>query len=187
MDHSRLPRRRTLLIGLAAVGLVPLAGCMTKPLQPVRADGSYCHRIGRSYRPTLTCTTEPVPPVDTEAQSKRFEPSAGALTVYVLRKRWGDSRNLVVTSIDGRRQVTTIPESLMRVRLKPGEHRLVLEWEGRSSEIVVTGAAGEVRFVELVGSVWSWGSSYRWENGALDSSRDRAIASKLIADIDMRL
>jgi hypothetical protein len=109
------------------------------------------------------------------------------LTVYVLRKRWGDARNLVVTSIDGRRQVTTIPESLMRVRLKPGEHRLVLEWEGRASEIVVTGAGGEVRFVELVGSVWSWGSSYRWENGALDSSRDRAIASKLIADIDMRL
>jgi len=52
---------------------------------------------------------------------------------------------------------------------------------------VVSGASGEVRFVELVGSVWSRGSSYRWENGALDSSRDRAIASKLIADIDMRL
>ncbi len=182
-----MKNRRAFGLALLGVGLLPLGGCMTKPLQPVRADGSYCHRIGKSYRPTLTCTTEPVPPLDTEAQAKRFEPSADALTVYVLRKRWGDARNLVVTSIDGRRQVTTIPESLMRVRLKPGEHRLVLEWEGRASEIVVTGAAGEVRFVELVGSVWSWGSSYRWANGALDSSRDRAIASKLIADIDMRL
>ena len=56
-----------------------------------------------------------------------------------------------------------------------------------SSAFVVSGASGEVRFVELVGSVWSRGSSYRWENGALDSSPDRAIASKLIADIDMRL
>lgn len=52
---------------------------------------------------------------------------------------------------------------------------------------MVAGAAGEVRFVELVGSVWSWGSTYRWENGALESARERAIASKLIADIDMRL
>ena len=179
--------RRAFGMGLVGVGLLPLAGCMTKPPQPVRADGTYCHRIGKWYNQTLTCTTEPVPPLDIEAQAKHFEPSAGALTVFVLRKRWGDARNLVVTSIDGRRRVTTIPESLIRVRLKPGEHRLALEWEGSTSEFVVTGAAGEVRFVELVGSVWSWGSSYRWENGAPESSRDRAIASKLIVDIDMRL
>jgi hypothetical protein len=182
-----MKNRRAFGLALLGVGLLPLGGCMTKPLQPVRADGSYCHRIGKSYRPTLTCTTEPVPPLDTEAQAKRFEPSAEALTVFILRKRWGDARNLVVTSIDGRRQVTTIPESLVRIRLKPGEHRIALSWEGTSSDIVVAGAAGEVRFVELVGSVWSWGSTYRWENSALESARERAIASKLIADIDMRL
>ena len=179
--------RRTIGIALLGLGMLPLVGCMTKPLQPVRADGTYCHKIGKSYRPTLTCTTDAVPSIEVEAQAKRFEPSAEALTVYVLRKRWGDARNLVVTSIDGRRQVTTIPESLVRIRLKPGEHRIALSWEGSSSDIVVAGAAGEVRFVELVGSVWSWGSTYRWENGVLESARERAIASKLIADIDMRL
>jgi len=178
---------RTLGITLLGFGLLPLVGCMTKPLQPVRADGTYCHKVGKSYRPTLTCTTEAVPSNDVEALAKRFEPNADALTVYVLRKRWGDARNLVVASIDGRRQVTTIPESLVRIRLKPGEHRLALSWDGSSSDFVVTGAAGEVRFVELVGSVWSWGSTYRWEAGALDAARERAIASKLIADIDMRL
>lgn len=172
---------------MLGLGLLPLVGCMTKPLQPVRADGIYCHKVGKSYRPTLTCTAEAVPSIEVEAQAKRFEPSADALTVYVLRKRWGDARNLVVASIDGRQQVTTIPESLVRIRLKPGEHRLALSWEGSSSDLVVTGAGGEVRFVELVGSVWSWGGTYRWETGALDSARDRAIASKLIADIDMRL
>jgi hypothetical protein len=46
---------------------------------------------------------------------------------------------------------------------------------------------GEVRLVELVGSVWSWGSTYRWESDALASARERAIACKLLADIDMRL
>lgn len=178
---------RTLGITLLGFGLLPLVGCMTKPLQPVRADGTYCHKIGKSYRQKLTCTTEAVPSNDVEALAKRFEPNADALTVYVLRKRWGDARNLVVASIDGRRQVTTIPESLVRIRLKPGEHRLALSWDGSSSDFVVAGAAGEVRFVELVGSVWSWGSTYRWEAGSLDAARERAIASKLIADIDMRL
>ena len=34
MSKAQLPQRRTLLIGLAAAGLVPLSGCMTKPLRP---------------------------------------------------------------------------------------------------------------------------------------------------------
>lgn len=57
MDHARLPQRRTLLIGLAAVGLVPLAGCMTKPVRPANADGTYCFAIGKSYSRKLTCTS----------------------------------------------------------------------------------------------------------------------------------
>ena len=61
MSKAQLPQRRTLLIGLAAVGLVPLAGCMTKPLRPVNADGTYCYRIGKSYRSKLTCTPTAVP------------------------------------------------------------------------------------------------------------------------------
>ena len=185
LEPRRWTTRRAFGMGLFGLALPPLAGCMTKPLEPVRADGSYCHRTGKRYRPTLTCTVEPVPSLDVEAQAKMFEANRGALTLYVVRKRWGDVRNQVVTSFDGRRRVTTIPESLIRVRLKPGEHRLALEWEGSLSEFVVSGAAGEVRFVELVGSVWSWGSSYRWENGSLHSSLDRAISSRLIADLDM--
>ena len=61
MSKAQLPQRRTLLIGLAAVGLVPLAGCMTNPLRPANADGTYCYRIGKSYRSKLTCTPTAVP------------------------------------------------------------------------------------------------------------------------------
>jgi hypothetical protein len=53
MIRSQLPQRRTLLLGLAMVGLAPLSGCMTKPIRPVNADGTYCYRIGKSYRPKL--------------------------------------------------------------------------------------------------------------------------------------
>lgn len=149
--------RRTVTLGLLGVALVPLTGCMTKPLQPVNADGTYCYSIGRRPRNKLSCTAEPVLSLTVEADVKRFEASVDALTLYVVRKRWGDAIHPAVVSFDGRTRVTTIPESLIRVRLKPGEHRLKVEWDGRSTERVISGAAGEVRFVELVGWFWSWG------------------------------
>ena len=40
MSESERPRRRTLFVGLAVVGLAPLAGCMTKPWRAVNADGA---------------------------------------------------------------------------------------------------------------------------------------------------
>jgi len=173
-------------MALVGVAVVPLAGCMTKPLRPVNADGTYCFRIGRIYRQTLTCTTEPVPTATAETEAKHFAGSAEVLTIYVLRKRWGDTRNQVPLAVDGRALVQTIPDSLVRIRLAPGEHQLTLDWEGHESERRVSGAAGEVRFVELVGSVWSWSSTYRWEEGSLADSRRRALASKFIADLDLR-
>ena len=106
--------------------------------------------------------------------------------MYVLRKRWADARNLVVVSLDGHIRVTTIPESLIRVRLKPGEHRLAIERDGRTTELTVSGAADEVRFVEVVGRAWTFGDDYRWEAGSPEISQPRAVASKLIADVDLR-
>lgn len=182
-----MKNRRTVALGLLGAALVPLTGCVTKPLEPVNADGTYCYSIGRRPRNKLSCTPETVPPLAVEAQAMRFEGSADALTLYVVRKRWGDSINPAVVSLDGRTRITTIPESLVRLRLKPGEHRLAVEWDGRATERVVSGAAGEVRFVELVGWFWSWGGEYHWEEGSAEASRPRAISSKLIADLDMRL
>ena len=177
---------RTVALGLLGAPPVPLSGCMSKPLQPVNADGTYCYSIGRRPRNKLTCTPEPVPHLSVEADVKRFKASADALTLYGVRKRWGDTRDPAVVSLDGRTRVTTIPESLIRVRLKPGEHRLSVEWDARSMQHVVSGAAGEVRFVELVGWFWSWGGEFNREAGSPEGSRSRAMSCKLIADLDMR-
>ncbi len=186
MSESVLPQRRTLLLGLAVVGLAPLAGCMTKPLRAVNADGTYCYRIGKSYRPTLTCTPTAVPTDAVEAEAKRFEADPAALTVYVLRSRWGDASVVVPVTVDGAASATTIPVSLVRLRLKPGAHRVSALWEGRSNDVSVEGRAGDLRVVELVGSGWAWGTSFSWQMAQAESVKARAQASKLVADLDLR-
>jgi hypothetical protein len=186
MSESVLPQRRTLLLGLAVVGLAPLAGCMTKPLRAVNADGTYCYRIGKNYRPTLTCTPTAVPTDAVEAEAKRFEADPAALTVYVLRSRWGDASVVVPVTVDGAASATTIPVSLVRLRLKPGAHRVSAQWEGRSIDVSVEGRAGDLRVVELVGSGWAWGTSFSWQMAQAESVKARAQASKLVADLDLR-
>jgi len=179
-------KRQTLHSVLMGLALVPLAGCMTKPLQSVREDGTYCHRIGKSYRPTLTCTTQPVPSATVDLEAKRFEPDPNALTVYVVRHRWGDAVNQVPVTVDEGTTVLTVPESFIRLRLPPGSHRVALAWEGKTATHEIDGKAGEVRFIQLAGSVWSWGSSYVWAAGERDDARLRALKSRLIADIASR-
>lgn len=186
MNSNRLLRRRTLLIGLAAAGLASLGGCMTKPPRPTNADGTYCYRIGKRPKQKLTCTPEAVPSAAVEADAKRFEAAPGALTLYVLRRRWGDASVVVPITVDGVVRASTIPESLVRLRLKPGVHKLTAEWEGRSTGIEVAGQAGEVRMVELSGSGWAWGNSFDWALARLGDVKTRAAGSKLVADIDLR-
>jgi len=183
MNQPCLVHRRSLLTGLLAVGLVPLAGCMSKPVRPANADGTYCYAIGKWHSRKLTCTTAPIPSQQAEAEAKRFEAAAGLLTVYVVRKRWGDARNVVRLTVDRDPAVATVPESFVRLRLKPGAHQLVVEWDEGRAALDIAGAAGEMMFVELIGSVWSWGSSYRLESGNPTESRARALGLRLVADI----
>jgi hypothetical protein len=177
-----LARRRALLVAVGGSALLT-AGCMTKPLRPANADGTYCFRIGKSYRPTLTCTPAPVPLESIEADAKRFEAAPGKLTVYVVRKRWGDAKNVVRVSSDGASSVDTVPESFARWRLPAGSHRLAVTWSEGSASLDISGAAGEVVFVEVIGSVWVWGSNYRLERGDAAESRQRAMSLRLVADV----
>lgn len=186
MYRSRLLQGRTLLIGLAAVGLIPLAACMSKPLQPVNADGTYCHRIGKSYRPTLTCTATAVPLDTAETEAKRFDADPASLTVYVLRRRWGDASVVVPIWVDAAASASTIPDSLVRLPLQPGSHRVSAKWQGRTLVIDVEGRASELRVVELIGSGWAWGSSFSWQAVQADTVQSRAQASKLVSDLDLR-
>lgn len=176
---------RTLALGALATVMLFLPGCMTKPVRPVNPDGTYCYRIGKSYRPKLTCTPSAVPSDAVEAEAKRFDPDPSSLTVYVLRRSWGDASVVVPVMVDGARGAATIPESLVRLRLAPGKHRLSAVWDGQARDITVEGLTGDVQLVELKGSGWVWGNKFRWQAAQLEDVRERAQASKLVADVDL--
>ena len=171
------------LVALCATATL-LSGCATPPARPVEADGTYCFRIGKTYRQKLTCTALPVPSAAIEADSRRFESTPDAGTQYIVRRRWGDTANRVPVFVDDQPAVVTIPDSMVRVRLRPGSHQVAIEWDAARSVLPVFARAGEVLFVEVEGSVWSWGSTYRWAAPDVEGARRKALRSKLVADIN---
>ena len=71
----------------------------------------------------------------------------------------------------------------MRLRLQPGPHTLTAAWSEGTTELVVTGSATEVRVVDLVGSGWAWGSTYRPDHGDVVEGRNRVARLRLVADL----
>jgi len=179
---SSLSRRWVL--GALAAATVPLAGCATRPLRSANADGTYCFRRGRVRgHPPAACTPTKIPPGSVEAEAKRFEPAPDRLTLYVVRKRWGDSENVVRIASDGAAWVITVPESFARLRLAPGSHQLTAHWSDATTALQISGQPGEVLYVELIGSTWAWGSTYRLELGDPRTVRARAADLRLVADV----
>lgn len=175
-------RRALMMAGLGAIPLLS-AGCMTKPLRPANADGTYCHRSGKTYRPIRTCTPTAIPPIAVEEEAKRFAPADGLLTLYVVRKRWSDGLFVMRVAAAGAAPIDLVPESFARWRLQPGRHRLTLTWLDGKSDLDIDGSAGDVLFVEVVGMAWAWGSSFRLEVGDPRESRERAAHLRLVADV----
>lgn len=179
---TNLPRRSAL--GLIGASALLGAGCMTTPVPRTRPDGTYCYAIGKWYRRTLTCTEAPVPPEQVEVAAKRFEAAPGMLTVYIIRQRWGDPINVVRLTPDTGSAIVTVPSSFVRLRLKPGPHKLTADWKEGSASLDLDGVAGELLFIELIGSVWAWGSTYRLERGVPAQARSRVARLRLVADVE---
>jgi hypothetical protein len=175
--------RRALVLALLTAGSGALAGCMSKPIRAVNADGTWCYRVGNSLRYRRTCTSVVVPAAEVEAQAKSFEAQADVLTVYVVRRRWGDAANLLRLVIDRELSGEIVPESFVRVRLRPGSHELRAEGADGRASLQIDGAAGQVRFIELVGSVWPWGSSYAFREGEVAETRKRILQVRMVADL----
>jgi len=180
-DAAVRQQQRSSLILISVV--VALGGCAAASTRSVQPDGVYCYRIGKSYRPQLTCTNSAVPSDALEAEAKRFAADPGVATLYLVRNRWADTRNVLPVQIGQDGRVDTIPRSLARIRLPPGSHRLSFDWQGQGQVQTVELRAGEVRFLEIDGSLWAWGSSYGWADGDTEGARSRALKSKLIADL----
>ncbi len=173
-------RRRVLVLAVSATSLV-LLGCASTDSDVSRRSGPYCYRNARK-RP-IVCTSESTPGLDVEAEAKRFEADPGALTVYVVRSGWGDTRHLVAVSVDDSRPIETVPQSMVRMRLRAGIHRIAYDLEQDHGAIEVRGAAGQVRFLRLSGDSWVWGTSFGWSQEDEEIAKRRARSTRLVGDV----
>jgi len=180
--HEARSSRGLLLAAFGAVMALAGCGALDKP-RATNAEGQHCYRP--SKRGTTTCSAQAIPSAQVEQEVKRFEAAPGQLTVFVVRQRWGDTRHTIDFQVDGGSPIATVPESFVRLRLAPGEHRLALTWNDQALSTVVRGQAGEIRFVEIEGSVWAGGSRYGWRADDEAEARRRAQASRLLGVFDL--
>ena len=101
MTASRLTCASVVLVA----GL--LAGCATPPAPDPTAELPYCHKTNKGR--VIACTAAPAPSLNADAQAKQFVPDPNALTVYVVRRNWGDGRNFVKVQADDGATVETLP------------------------------------------------------------------------------
>lgn len=74
----------------------------------------------------------------------------------------------------------TVPNSMIRLRVKAGSHRIAFSAGGKSFDRTISGMAGEVRLVGITGTDWSWGSGGR---AIPDDSRNEGGALVLICSV----
>jgi len=167
-----------------AMGL--LTGCANAPPRRLNASGQACFSLQRPRR--LICSDAPAPSVEIERDIRRLGATSDALTVYVIRRRIGDTGDAVPMTINGNAGLIVPPFSMARLRLVPGSHRLWLNWHGEDSTLQLTGRAGDVQFVEMRRRswTWSWHALYDWRMIESEDLARRLLDSRVIADMDLR-
>lgn len=93
----------------------------------------------------IACTAGPLPSLNADAQAKQFAPDPNGLTVYGVRRNWGDGRNVVKVRADYGAAVETLPNTMVRYRLKPDSHTIAFDFDGQRPVAKVAGKAGEFR------------------------------------------
>ena len=106
-----------------------LAGCATSTGADTSAEAPYCYKTSKGR--VVACTRVPAPSLNADAQAKRFTPDPNALTVYVVRRNWGDGGRFVKISADNEMAAETLPNTMVRFKLKPGTHTFTLDFEGQ--------------------------------------------------------
>ncbi|MBQ0932473.1 hypothetical protein [Ideonella alba] len=178
MDKDRL-------IFVAALGAaVLLTGCATPPPPDPTAEVPHCYKTNKGR--VIACTPAAAPSLNADAEAKRFVPDRNALTVYVVRRNWGDGRNFVKVYPDGGTGVDTLPDTMVRLKFRPGAHSVTFEFDGKRQSTTVQGQAGDIRFVRIDGTVWAWKSTYEWVDEPEAATRERALKARLVADVSVR-
>jgi hypothetical protein len=89
-------------------------------------------------------------------------------------------------SVDGGAAMETVPNSMIRLRMKAGSHRISFSVGGNLFDRTISGRAGEVRLVGITGTDWSWGSSsHAWADDSDDQIKRQSRRSRLIKDISL--
>lgn len=171
-------------LGASVLVMLAITGCANRWQRPVEADGRFCYVFGKKRE--SICTTQVVPSAAADLEVKRFLPDPNALTVYVVRHRWMDGFVYAAVSADAAPRVNTVPESLVRLRLSPGRHQLTASWQGRTVSQGIDGNAGDVRFIELVGTSWAWDTRFAWNTPDAEEAKRLALKSRLVADLVIR-
>lgn len=171
---------------VVTTALLLLAGCSAPPPQPPASapDDSYCQTSMKPRRNICVLAGVPVAAIAQEAAA--LGASEGALTVYIMRNNWTDPTELTKLRAPGGVLVQTLPRTFVRLRLPPGQNELSVDWRSGSAKTVVTGAAGEVQYLQLTGwAFWTWRdySLLKIDRAkALELSRD----AKFVADVQGR-
>lgn len=172
-------RRRLLLVALP----FGLAGCATK--SPVARDpeGTFCYRSKLEHYIKGPCVTEGVPSLQEDALAKKLQPHPSLLTVYVVRQNLADGQDVVKVIADGAATIHTLPDTMARLRFKPGAHTLAFLFEEQQGVVEVEGHAGDVKFVRLRGAGFAWAVQYEWFNSTEQVTRDSLQRTRLVADV----
>lgn len=164
----------------ASASALTLMGCAA-PVDKT-AEIPYCHtdRGRHAY-----CTKENAPSLNRDAESKLFAPASDAFTIYIVRY-WGDGHHPMEISFNGGAWMETVPDSMIRLRVKAGDHQIAFKVDGRSFDRKVSGKTGEVRLLGIAGSDWPWGNSHHeWTDDSEDQIKRKALQSRLIKDLSM--
>ena len=174
----------------AAAAFAVLAGCAT-PEAGTEAADAYCYRYKHGTPPYnkpryRVCTTHPVPSPDADSHAKRFEPTPGMATVYLIRNNWGDTKERLPIEVDGRPAADTVPRSMLKVVLPPGKHVLDYQRHGTRFSQPLELSAGEVRFVSLDTRGWLWGKEFAWALPEPSYAKELARQTRLVAEMRLQ-
>ena len=84
--------QRTIIVATLGAAVL-LAGCATPRAPDPTAKVPHCYKSNKGR--VIACTPVAAPSLNADAEAKRFVPDRDALTVYVVRRNWGDGRNFV--------------------------------------------------------------------------------------------
>lgn len=169
--------KKTYLTAIAITFL--LTACTISPVDK-RVEQPYCHKDDGIKK---VCTQTNAPSLERDAEAKQFRAVTNAATIYIVRY-WGDSHHPLTVHVNNSGAIETVPNSMLRVQLKPGEHTISFQVNNQIHRRTISASTGEVKFLGISGIDWAWGSSYHaWADDSDEAIRSKANRARLIRDV----